>query len=255
MSTADDETLKAAIRKTYGQIASGKTTRGCCSGAGCCRPASSGETTDLGYSEKERDSAPEGADLGLGCGNPQAIAELREGECVLDLGSGPGFDAFLAARQVGPRGFVIGVDMTPEMVARARVNVRTSGLENVEFRLGEIERLPIADATVDAIMSNCVINLSPDKPTVFREAFRVLVPGGRLAIADVVAITEIPQALRVDLQAYAGCVAGAAAVSEVARMLDDAGFEDVIVDLRARHVEDVVASALIRAKKPLANRK
>jgi SAM-dependent methyltransferase len=254
MSIADDETLKAAVRKTYGQIASGKTTSGCCSGVSCCSPVSDVKTIELGYSEKERANAPEGADLGLGCGNPQAIAGLREGERVLDLGSGAGFDAFLAARQVGPRGFVIGVDMTPEMVARARANVLKSGLENVEFRLGEIERLPVGDTTVDAIMSNCVINLSADKPAVFREAFRVLVPGGRLAIADIVAIAEIPQAIRVDLQAYAGCVAGAAPVSEVARMLDDAGFEDVIVELTARNVEDLVAPALIRANKPLANR-
>jgi arsenite methyltransferase len=155
---------------------------------------------------------------------------------------------------VGARGFVIGVDMTAEMVARARANVFKSGVDNVEFRLGEIERLPVADASVDVIMSNCVINLSTDKPAVFREAFRVLVPGGRVAIADIVAMGEMPIEIRDDLQAYAGCVAGAALLSEVARMLGDAGFEDVIVDVSARNDEDLVASALIRAKKPLANK-
>lgn len=255
MASPDTETLKAAIRKTYGQIASGTAANGCCSGVGCCSPAPAPKSTDSGYSDADRQKAPEGADLGLGCGNPQAIAELREGERVLDLGSGAGFDAFLAARQVGPRGFVIGVDMTAEMVARARANALRSGLEHVEFRLGEIERLPVADASVDVIMSNCVINLSTDKPAVFREAFRVLVPGGRVAIADIVALAEIPRSLRDNLEAYAGCVAGAISVSDVARMLGDAGFEDVVVELGAQSQDAPVASSLIRARKPLAARK
>jgi arsenite methyltransferase len=254
MSIPDAETVRAAVRENYGQIASGQTTTGCCSGVGCCSPGPVTKSTELGYSDEERRNAPEGADLGLGCGNPQAIAALSDGERVLDLGSGAGFDAFLAARQVGARGFVIGVDMTAEMVARARANVFKSGVDNVEFRLGEIERLPVADASVDVIMSNCVINLSTDKPAVFREAFRVLVPGGRVAIADIVAMGEMPIEIRDDLEAYAGCVAGAALLSEVARMLGDAGFEDVIVDVSARNDEDLVASALIRAKKPLANK-
>jgi ubiquinone/menaquinone biosynthesis C-methylase UbiE len=197
---------------------------------------------------------PEGADLGLGCGNPQAIAELRDGERVLDLGSGAGFDAFLAARQVGPNGFVIGVDMTAEMVAKARANVRKTDIENVAFRLGEIEHLPVADGSVDVIMSNCVINLSTDKPSVFREAFRVLRPGGRLAIADIVAITDLPSSIRDDVAAYTGCVAGAALVSDMVRMLNDAGFEGVIVDVRPESRADLFTSALIRAKKPLADR-
>jgi SAM-dependent methyltransferase len=253
MSTPDSETLKAAVRETYGQIASGRTSAGCCSGTGCCGPALGPTSDGIGYSDEERQSVPEGADRGLGCGNPQATAELREGERVLDLGSGAGFDAFLAARQVGPKGFVIGVDMTAEMVAKARANVLKTDSENVEFRLGEIEHLPLADASVDVIMSNCVINLSTDKPSVFREAFRVLTSGGRLAIADIVAITDLPSSVRDDVEAYAGCVAGAALVSDLFRMLNDAGFEDVIVDATPNSRADLFTSALIRAKKPFTD--
>ena len=259
MSTPNSETLKAAVRETYGQIASGKTT-GCCSGDGCCGP--SGQTSNLGglgglggglgYTDEDRRNAPEGSDLGLGCGNPQAIAGLREGERVLDLGSGAGFDAFLAARQVGPQGFVIGVDMTAQMVAKARANVLKTDLENIEFRLGEIEHLPVADASVDVIMSNCVINLSTDKPSVFREAFRVLAPGGRLAIADIVAVADLPSSIRDDLKAYAGCVSGASLVSDVVRMLNDAGFQNAAVDVKPAP-QDLTASALIRAQKPFAD--
>lgn len=264
MSTTDSETLKAAVRETYGRIASGRTPAGCCSGSGCCGPAPGSTSDTIGYSDDERLGVPEGADLGLGCGNPQAIAELRAGERVLDLGSGAGFDAFLAARQVGPTGFVIGVDMTAEMVARARANLRKTDSEHVEFRLGEIEHLPVADTSVDVIMSNCVINLSTDKPAVFREAFRVLAPGGRLAIADIVALSELPISIRDDLQAYAGCVAGAGLVSELVRMLNEAGFKNVTIDAQEnrerlqnteqdRGAGDFIASALIRATKPLAD--
>lgn len=255
---------RLATHITY-SIASGKTSTGCCSGVGCCGAAPEQTSNGAGYSDEERQSVPEGADLGLGCGNPQAIAELREGERVLDLGSGAGLDAFLAARQVGPKGFVIGIDMTAEMVAKARANVLRTDSENVEFRLGEIEYLPVADASVDVIMSNCVINLSTDKPAVFREAFRVLAPGGRLAISDIVAIVDLPSAIRDDLEAYAGCIGGAALVSDVVRMINDAGFHDVIVDMRPEsreraqeteqdlRAQGLVASALIRAKKPFAN--
>jgi arsenite methyltransferase len=249
----DSETLKAAVRETYGQIALGKTSAGCCSGVGCCGPRVGPTSDGIGYTDEERRNVPEGADLGLGCGNPQAIAELREGERVLDLGSGAGFDAFLAARQVGPNGLVIGVDMTAEMLAKARANTLKTDLENVAFRLGEIEHLPVADASVDVIISNCVINLSTDKPSVFREAFRVLTPGGRLAVADIVAITDLPSSIRDDVEAYAGCVAGAALVSDVVRMLNDAGFEDVLVDAAPGSRGDLFTSALIRAKKPFAD--
>ena len=216
----------------------------------------------LGYSEEERRSAPDGADLGLGCGNPQAIAELKAGERVLDLGSGAGFDAFLAARQVGDTGSVVGVDMTPEMIAKARGNIRKTDLRNVEFRLGDIEHLPVADASVDVIMSNCVINLSTDKAAVFREAFRALAPGGRVAISDIVALRAIPDAVRNDLEAHAGCVSGAAPVPEIEKMLAEAGFRDVHVELKNNSAslvegwspgaETLVASALIRATKPVA---
>jgi len=252
MSTPDSETLKAAVRETYSQIALGKTA-GCCSDIGCCGPTLGPRPEAIGYSNEDRQNVPEGADLGLGCGNPQAIAELRDGERVLDLGSGAGFDAFLAARQVGPNGVVIGVDMTVEMVAKARANLRKTEIENVSFRLGEIEHLPVADASVDVIMSNCVINLSTDKPSVFREAFRVLTPGGRLAMADIVAVADLPSSVRQDVAAYAGCVAGAALVSDVVRMLNDAGFEGVTVAVRPEPRAALVTSALIRAKKPFAD--
>jgi ubiquinone/menaquinone biosynthesis C-methylase UbiE len=211
-------------------------------------------------------AVPAGADLGLGCGNPQAIAALKPGETVLDLGSGGGFDCFLAARQVGAAGRVIGVDMTAEMVAKARNNATEAGYANVEFRLGEIEHLPVADAAVDVILSNCVINLSPDKPQVFREAFRVLRPGGRLAISDIVAITPLPEQVRRDLALYAGCLAGAASLEELETALRAAGFEQIRIQPKleesrrfiqewapGRGIEDCVASATIEALKPAAD--
>jgi SAM-dependent methyltransferase len=256
--------IRDEVRKTYGQIAKEQVSGGCCnSGASgsCCGPAPSSSRA-LGYSDDELASVPEGADLGLGCGNPQAIAALEPGERVLDLGSGAGFDAFLAARQVGPGGRVIGVDMTPEMIAKARRNAATVHLTNVDFRLGEIEHLPVPDASVDVIMSNCVINLSPDKPAVFREAFRVLAPGGRVAISDIVALAPLPETLANDVAAYAGCVAGAGLVTDLEQMLTDAGFVDVRIDMKdesrelvsgwmpGRSAEDYVASALIQAVKP-----
>lgn len=263
MASVDTEQVKAAVRETYGRIAAGETASGCCGGgSSCCGSAATEASAAIGYSDEERRSAPEGADLGLGCGNPQAIAELKPGERVLDLGSGAGFDAFLAAGQVGPSGSVIGVDMTAGMIARARANIRKTDHANVEFRLGEIEHLPVADESVDVIMSNCVINLSTDKPAVFREAFRVLAPGGRLAISDIVAIRDLPASMRADLQAYAGCVSGAAPATDVQEMLRDAGFENVSVELKYESrelVEDwspgagnFVASALIRGSKPKA---
>jgi arsenite methyltransferase len=260
--TMEAEVVRDAVRKTYGEIATGDINHGCCgSGAACCGvPAQTSRA--LGYSDEDFANVPEGADLGLGCGNPQAIAALRPGERVLDLGSGAGFDAFLAARQVGTQGSVIGVDMTAEMIAKARRNAAKIDVTNVEFRLGEIEHLPVADGSVDVIMSNCVINLSPDKPAVFRDAFRVLAPGGRLAISDIVALAPLPAALATDLATYTGCVAGAALVRDLERMLIDAGFHDVRIDVKAesralvsdwmpgRRAEDYVASALIQAVRP-----
>jgi SAM-dependent methyltransferase len=200
--------------------------------------------------------------MGLGCGNPQAIAALRPGETVVDLGAGGGFDCFLAAKQVGCEGRVIGVDMTPDMLSKARANAVKLGANNVEFRLGEIEHLPVADNTVDVILSNCVINLSPDKAAVYRDAFRVLKAGGRLAISDVVAIAELPEAFENDVAALTGCVAGAAPVTTVERLLEEAGFVNICVRVQRQshefirewmpgsRIEDYVASATIEATKP-----
>lgn len=253
--------LKAAVRRAYGAIAEQATDAGCCgSSIGCCGPSGSSSRA-LGYAESDLAAVPQGADLGLGCGNPQAIAALRPGERVLDLGSGAGFDALLAARQVGPGGRVIGVDMTPQMIERARSNAATIALGQVEFRLGEIEHLPVEDDSIDVVMSNCVINLAPDKPAVFREAFRVLAPGGRLAVSDIVAIGDLPAALAADPAAYTGCIAGAAPVVAVEAMLRAAGFERVSVTLQGHSramvdewspgsgASDVIASALIEAVK------
>jgi len=218
----------------------------------------------MGYSDAEVAGAPEGANLGLGCGNPQAIAALQPGEVVLDLGSGAGFDCFLAARQVGETGAVIGVDMTPEMVDRARQNAEKAGASNVEFRLGEIEHLPVADASADVILSNCVINLSTDKRGVYREAFRVLKPGGRLAVSDVVATAALPEHVKSDLALYTGCVAGAVSIEEIQAILTDVGFEAIRIQPKeesrelirdwspGRRLEDYVVSATIEATKPRA---
>ena len=260
-----DATIREAVRETYGEVAKRGTGCGCAPSA-CCSDAAIAAPHDaserLGYSKKELQSVPEGADMGLGCGNPQAIAALKPGETVLDLGSGGGFDCFLAARQVGESGHVIGVDMTPEMVAKARANAEKDGYANVEFRLGEIERIPAPDATVDAIISNCVINLSPDKPSVFREAFRILKPGGRLAISDIVATAPLPEEVKHDLALHAGCVAGAAQVDELKSMLEEAGFENIRIDPLDKskaiirewaldgNVADYILSARIEAVKP-----
>jgi arsenite methyltransferase len=258
-ATADD--IRTVVREVYGAVATRESGNGCCGGSSCCGPTGA-DSRALGYSAEDLASVPSGADLGLGCGNPQAIAALQLGERVLDLGSGAGFDAFLAARQVGPAGSVIGVDMTPEMVHRARENARKAGVEGVDFRRGEIERLPVDSGSVDVIMSNCVINLSPDKAAVFREAFRVLAPGGRLAISDVVATAALPPALASDPAAYAGCVAGASPVADLERLIAEAGFADVRITVRedSRDLIDgwqpgsaagrFVASALIEAQKP-----
>jgi arsenite methyltransferase len=219
----------------------------------------------IGYTSQDTSSVPQGANLGLGCGNPRVIASLKPGETILDLGSGAGFDCFLAAKEVGPLGSVIGVDMTPEMVAKARENARRPGPEafpNVEFRLGEIEHLPVADGSVDVIISNCVINLSADKQKVFQEAYRVLKPGGRLAILDVLAVGEVPQAVRNDLAAISACVGGAASVDQIKGILESIGFETIrispleesrqVIDqwLPGRDAGSYVRSATIEARKP-----
>ncbi len=268
MSMNDDH-LRQAVREAYGSIAGGAANTGCCTPAvACCGPAPQPEAGDFssrfGYSPEELSAVPEGSDLGLGCGNPSAIAAMAPGEVVVDLGSGAGFDCFLAARQVGPSGRVIGVDMTPEMLARARDNADKGGYGNVEFRLGEIESLPVADATADVVISNCVINLSPDKPAVLREAFRVLRPGGRLAVSDVVAIAAMPDGIAGDPELLCGCVAGAAPVADLTRWLEAAGFTGIRIRVRdesrdvirdwapGRGVERYVASATIEAFKPAA---
>jgi arsenite methyltransferase len=260
MTAQTHEQVRAAVRTQYAKAA---TTPGVGCGPGCCGP-SPDHSLSLGYTAEDLAAVPTGADLGLGCGNPQAIAALRSGESVLDLGSGGGFDCFLAARQVGPNGRVVGVDMTPEMVARARDNARRLEANNVEFRIGEIEHLPVADGTIDVILSNCVINLSPDKPAVFREALRVLKPGGRLAISDIVTLGELPPELRDDVAALTGCVAGAAPVAAIEDMLHAAGFVDVQVRAKPesgsiighcfpdRDLTPFVASATIEARRPAA---
>lgn len=262
MQTSKPEEIRAAVREAYGAVATETGQGGCCgSSASCCGPTGS-SSGRLGYTDADLAAVPEGADLGLGCGNPQAIAALKPGDRVLDLGSGAGFDAFLAARQVGPTGSVIGVDMTPEMLDRARANAAKIGLTHVSFRLGEIEHLPIEDGSIDVIMSNCVINLSPDKAAVFREAFRVLAPGGRLAISDVVAIGDLPAAIASDPAAYTGCIAGAAPIASLEQMIVAAGFQNVQISVQAHSrslveawspetgAADVVASALIEAIRP-----
>jgi SAM-dependent methyltransferase len=233
------------VREGYAKIATGEAGSCCApepaSSSSCCggtQGCGSGATDfasfarAIGYSSEELEGLPEGANLGLSCGNPTALAELRPGEVVLDLGSGAGFDVLIAARKVGPEGRVIGVDMTPEMLSKARSNASTIGARNVEFRLGEIENLPVADGSVDVVISNCVINLSPDKPRVFREIARVLKPGGRAAISDMALLRPLPDAVRADLLAYVGCVAGAVAIEDYERDVREAGLADVGIEIR-----------------------
>ncbi|MHB9033321.1 MAG: arsenite methyltransferase [Anaerolineae bacterium] len=255
--------IRNEVRARYGQVA--RRSSSCCSGEfSCC--GSEGDTLakglQMGYSAEDLTAAPEGANLSLGCGNPGAIAALRPGEVVLDLGSGAGFDCFLAANQVGAEGQVIGVDMTPDMVSIARENAASRSYTNVDFRLGEIEHLPVADNSVNVIISNCVVNLSPDKQAVFNEAFRVLVPGGRLAIADTVTTAPLPEEARRDLALWAGCIAGSASIDDLEAMLSAAGFSGIRIQPKdesrvmirewtaGRGVEDYVLSATIEAVKP-----
>jgi SAM-dependent methyltransferase len=263
----ENDTVRASVREHYGKVA--RAGGGCGCAPSCCSPTAEVDEKSavavaqaLGYSAAETNAVPEGANLGLGCGNPLAIALLLPGQTVLDLGSGAGFDAFLAAKAAGPDGRVIGVDMTPDMVSKARENGVKAGFSNAEFRLGEIEHLPVADASVDVIISNCAINLSPDKGAVFNEAFRVLKSGGRLAISDIVALKPMPDWMKQDMAAYSGCVGGAAHVTDLHRMLVAAGFERVRVAPKPESAsfirewfpgsgfEDFVASAIIEAVKP-----
>lgn len=260
MDTEPNEIIRQTVRSGYAAIAQGKS--------GCCCGSSSPDALAgaVGYTEDELALLPDGANMGLSCGNPTALADLKPGQTVLDLGSGGGFDVFIAARKVGPTGRAIGVDMTPEMLSKARAGIAVfsakTGLSNVEFRLGEIEHLPVADASVDVVISNCVVNLSPDKPAVMREAYRVLRAGGRLAIADTVATGTLPEQARQDLALWSCCIAGASTVDEWHALLAEAGFVEIRVvpkeSSRAliatwapgSRAEDHVLSATIQAIKP-----
>ncbi|MDP2788173.1 MAG: arsenite methyltransferase [Pseudomonadota bacterium] len=269
MRPTNHDTIRQQVRTAYAAVAN--TGSSCCATApatagGCCAPSDHSVaellSRGIGYSAAETAAVPEGANLGLGCGNPQAIAALQPGESVLDLGSGAGFDCFLAARAVGASGCVIGIDMTPDMISKARANASKGSFANVEFRLGEIEHLPVADASIDVIISNCVINLSPDKAQVFRDAYRALKPGGRLAISDIVLTAELPPDMQAEVALYTGCVAGAANIADLAAMLAAAGFSAIRIAPKdasreyiqhwapGRGVENYIASANIEAVKP-----
>jgi arsenite methyltransferase len=286
MDIQEQERIRQAVRARYGQVAASaaQDPENTIPQSGCCGAPSSPESRTgkgcgcgsspavdlslekyqllLGYSKQDLDAAPQGANLGLGCGNPVALGSLLPGETVVDLGSGGGFDCFLSAAKVGPRGQVIGVDMTPDMITKARLNARQLNVPNVEFRLGEIEHLPVADNCADIIMSNCVINLSVDKQQVYSEAMRVLKPGGRLAISDIVATRPLPPEIQKDLALISACVGGAATIDDTRQMLEDAGFTDICIDPRPGSAEAMnavvpgsrtgqyVLSADIKARKP-----
>jgi SAM-dependent methyltransferase len=259
--------VREVVREKYGAIAAGQSV-GCCSaGCGCNGGDVDQVLSTIGYTEQQAQAIPPGANLGLGCGNPLAFAEVKPGDVVLDLGSGGGLDVFLAAREVGPHGRAIGVDMTPAMIERARAAAAKHGHRNVEFRLGEIEHLPVADASVDLIISNCVVNLSPDKAQVFRETFRVLEPGGRLMVSDLVLRSTLTPEMQRSVDLYVGCVAGAALRDDYLRLIREAGFRDVEVvkegtydvglsslppDSPERAAFDAVLSITVRAVKPSA---
>ena len=237
------EAIRDSVRQGYARIAGGGESW-CSQGGSCCGPGSpKGLATALGYDETQLAGLPDGANMGLSCGNPTAIASLKPGEVALDLGSGGGFDVFIAGRKVGPSGRVIGVDMTPDMITKARRNVavyrQRSELDNVEFRLGEIEHLPVADASVDVVISNCVINLSPDKPQVWNEIARALKPGGRVSVSDIALLKPLPEAAQSSIEALIGCVAGAALVDETKEMVRAAGLIDAEFELKSGYIDSM----------------
>jgi len=273
----EDSEIRKAVRERYARIVTGRrssesvSTCECCSpqdtasATSCCAPQDTASATSccapqdtaskrIGYSDEELGVIPDGANLGLGCGNPTALASLKESEAVLDLGAGGGIDCFLAANAVGQKGMVIGVDMTPEMIETARENARKGGYQNVDFRLGEIENLPVADNSVDVVISNCVINLSPDKSRVFKEAYRVLKPGGRVMVSDIVLMKELPESIRSSIEAYVGCVAGASRKEVYLETVANAGFQEVEVvsekSFGVGQVADSIASINVCAVKP-----
>ena len=245
----DSKDIKDVVKERYGKIAKQGTS--CCgSSTSCCGGPDLVQiiSKEIGYSDEELKAVPDGANLGLGCGNPLALSSIREGDTVLDLGSGAGFDCFLAAAKVGKNGRVIGVDMTSEMIEKARENAKKGNYGNVEFRLGEIEKLPVTDGSVDLIISNCVINLSPDKGKVFQEAFRVLKPGGRIMISDIVLLRELPDAIRNSIEAYIGCVSGAIKKDEYLQKIEGAGFQDVkVMGETSFSVEFIVNDPTVKA--------
>ena len=248
-----DKDVKKIVKEGYAKVAAHNS--GCCSTGSCC--GSANQTRDIskavGYSDVEMNAVPEGANLGLGCGNPVALALLREGDVVLDLGSGAGFDAFLAAQRVGKTGRVIGVDMTPEMIAKARANSQKGKYINVEFRLGEIEKLPVENNSIDVIFSNCVINLSPDKEAVFKEAYRVLKAGGRLMVSDLVLAKDLPAEIRNSVEAYVGCLAGAIRKDDYLRFISMAGFKNVKIMSESSYPVDAMFKDLEAAQDAIAS--
>ena len=241
--------IKKVVREGYAKIA--KQSSSCCAPVtSCCGSTdlAQGISKSIGYTEEELEAVPEGANLGLGCGNPVALASLRKGETVLDLGSGAGFDCFLVANRVGETGKVIGVDMTPEMLEKARENAEKGNYKNIEFRLGEIENLPVADNSIDVVISNCVVNLAPDKRRVFTEAFRVLKPGGRLMISDIVLLNELPDFIKKSIEAYIGCLSGAIMRDEYIGTIKAAGFQEVsIIDETSFPIEGIANDPTAKA--------
>jgi SAM-dependent methyltransferase len=267
MKPLEKDDLRSEVLQRYSEIAQ-STPEDCgCSPNSCCDQPESLEidstTFAVSYSQSDLDSIPAGADMQLGCGNPIALADLQAGETVLDLGSGGGIDCFLAAKAVGEKGFVIGVDMTPAMVRKARAYAQEHSYKNVSFRLGEIEHLPVADASVDAVISNCVINLSPEKAQVLKDAYRVLKPGGRLIVADIVTDGPLPDSVRSNLSLYTSCVAGATSIESYEQMLTGAGFTKIQIQPAAQGNVEIqlqdpaqpagctITSAMIRAEKPM----